>query len=471
MSLLALSGTNSVSGGYEINNSCKFEADNAEKMTHTYDSAPTSQKKGTISMWFKRTEVGSNIGLFQFGDDASGDYLAVRWGRDIYGSGETYRMRIGGSTNITLDGDGAVRDTSAWYHIVIAIDTTQATASNRFRVYRNGAEVSMSTDNRSSLTQNTDMAIGENGKDIMIGEGVYKYNGYIAEVNYVDGQQLTPSDFGKYDSDSGIWIPKKYTGTYGNNGFYLDFSNASNLGEDQSGNNHDFTLSNITSADQATDTPTNNFTTFNTLKRWNQGRISFTEGATVVNTGVGNLWTTVSNNIGVNKGKWYWEGELYAGGGYLMFGQNPVVSTEININADWYLGKNANKSAGAGYYGSGADVYYEGGYVDSSANATGDIISVAMDCDNNKVHFAVNGVYTNSSNPVNNTNGFAMSDEYQYFAMATYIGSYAFKANFGGYTTISISSAASDANGYGTFEYAPPSGYYALCTKNLAEYG
>ena len=94
-----------------------------------------------------------------------------------------------------------------------------------------------------------------------------------------------------------------------------------------------------------------------------------------------------------------------------------------------------------------------------------------MDCDNNKVHFAVNGVYTNSSNPVNNTNGFAMLDDYQYFALATYIGSYALKANFGGYTTISISSAASDENGYGTFEYAPPSGYYALCTKNLEEFG
>ena len=468
--LQRLHNRGSVSTGYDIDNSCKFEADNAEKMTHTYDSAPTSQKKGTLSLWFKRTELESNIGLFQFGDDGSGDYLAVRWGREIYGSNETHRMKIGG-TSITLDIYGAVRDTAAWYHMVVAIDTTQSSATNRYRAYRNGEEVTYSGDNRSSITQNSDMVIGENGKDILIGEGVYKYNGYIAEVHYVDGQQLTPSDFGQYDDDTGIWKPKKYAGTYGNNGFYLDFSNSSNLGEDQSGNNHDFTLSNLSAADQATDTPTNNFTTFNGLKRWNQGRISFTEGATVVNTGSGNAWTTVSNNIGVNKGKWYWEGELYTNEGYQMFGQNPVVTTEININADWYLGQYASKIAGAGYYGSGDDVYYEGGYANSSASTTGDIISVAMDCDNNKVHFAVNGVYTNSSNPVNNTNGFAMNDEYQYFAMSTYIGSYAFKANFGGFTTISISSAESDADGYGTFEYAPPSGYYALCTKNLEEYG
>ena len=458
-------------GSYEIDNSCKFEADNAEKMTHTYDSAPTSQKKGTISLWFKRTEIGSNIGIFQFGDDSSGDYLAVRWGRDIYGSGETYRIRIGGSTNVTLDGDGAIRDTSAWYHMVIAIDTTQSTASNRFRVYRNGEEVSMSTDNRSSLTQNTDMAIGENGKDIMIGEGVYKYNGYIAEVNYVDGQQLTPSDFGEYDDDSGIWIPKEYTGTYGNNGFYLDFSNASNLGEDQSGNNHDFTLSNISSADQATDTPTNNFTTFNTLRRYNQGWVSFKEGATNVITGSGNNWTTIFNTMAVNKGKWYFEGEVYSNEITQMFGQTPQPYTEININTDWYLGQRSDKQNGAAYYCSGDDVYYEGGYANSSASTGGDIISVAMDCDNNKVHFAVNGAYTNSSDPANNTNGFAMLDDYQYFATALFPGSATWKYNFGGYTTISISSAASDANGYGTFEYAPPSGYYALCTKNLAEYG
>ena len=94
-----------------------------------------------------------------------------------------------------------------------------------------------------------------------------------------------------------------------------------------------------------------------------------------------------------------------------------------------------------------------------------------MDCDNNKIHFANNGTYTNSSNPVNNTNGFTMVDDYVYFAHASNAGNKTYKVNLGGYTTDTPSSAASDANGYGTFEYAPPTGYYALCTKNLAEYG
>ena len=303
----------SVSTGlYEIDNSCKFENDNAELMTHTYDSAPTSQKKMTISMWYKRTELGTNIGIIEFGNDASGDYFQIRWGRDVYGSLETYGMRFG-STNFSVGNTyGAVRDTSAWYHIVVAIDTTQGTAANRFKVYRNGAELGWSTDNRATITQNQDLALGENGKRVVIGEGAYRYNGYIAEVNYVDGQQLSSTDFGEYDSDSGIWIPKKYTGTYGNNGFYLDFSNASDLGEDQSGNNHDFSLTNITATNQATDTCTNNFATGNPLGPFRVGAWNFTDGATYAQYAGGNDWGSFTSTIAVGSGKWYVE--IQAGG-------------------------------------------------------------------------------------------------------------------------------------------------------------
>ena len=467
---LGVGGANSATGGYDIENSCKFEADNAEKMTHTYDSAPTSQKKGTMSLWFKRTEIESNIGLFQFGDDASGDYLAVRHARDIYGSGETYRMRIGGSTNVTLDGDGAVRDTSAWYHMIIAIDTTQATASNRFRVYRNGEEVSMSTDNRSSLTQNTNMAIGENGKDIMIGEGVYKYNGYIAEVNYIDGQQLTSSDFGEYDSDSGIWIPKKYTGTYGNNGFYLDFSNASNLGEDKSGNNHDFTLSNITLANQATDTPTNNFCTLSPIFT-NSGSANYqtiNEGATKF-VNAGNAYRLAVANMGVTSGKWYWEVKATSVGATMYMGITypSVWDTDYTLSGTIFLDDNNDPVR---YNASGRSSF-------GSAFGNGDIIAFALDMDASTPTMTV---YKNNSSLGNLMSGLSIGGtgtaylppkEEGYFPKVGGYGAMTFECNFGGYTSGTPSSGASDANGYGTFEYAPPSGYYALCTKNLAEYG
>ena len=458
----------SISTGYDIDNSCKFEADNVEKMTHTYNSAPTSQKKGTISMWFKRTEVGSNIGLFQFGDDASGNYLSLRWGRDIYGSLETYGMRIGGTNFSVGNTYGAVRDTSAFYHVVIAIDTTQATSTNRFKVYRNGVEPGWSTDNTSNITQNADLAIGENGKDIIIGEGVYRYNGYIAEVNYVDGQQLAPTDFGEYDDDSGIWIPKKYTGTYGNNGFYLDFKNASNLGEDKSGNNHDFTLSNISSADQATDTPTNNFATLNPLMA-NAGPANYlpiTEGGTkAVNTAA--AYKIANSTFGVTSGKWYWEVKATDVNGVTAIG----VTMPYYWDTDYTLG-------GCIYYGQTGQRYNATGASAFGATYTdGDIISFALDMDATPPTMEV---YKNNSSQGNLMAGLSIGGtgtaflpvkEDGYFPKIVGYNANTFECNFGGYTSFSISSAASDDNGYGTFEYSPPSGYYALCTKNLAEYG
>ena len=471
--LQRLHNRGSISTGYEIDNSIKLEDDNDEFLTRT-NASGTNRKTWTVSVWFKQTELAS----------MRNSYTEI-WDGGVFGEGtrmgmdntDRFWIDIGGGTgntgtNYRNFSTLKLRDTSAWYHLVVALDTTQSTAANRLKVWLNGTEIT-AWDQQQIPAQNYQCAV-EAG--VTMTWGAYNatyhgFSGYLAECNYVDGVTATQNDFGEYDDDSGIWKPKEYTGSYGTNGCYLDFELSSDLGANAKGNDVNFTLNNITAADQATDTPTNNFTTFNIARRYNQGRISFTEGGTVVNTTSGNAWTTVFNTMAVNKGKWYWEGELYTGGGYQMFGQTPQPWTEININIDWYLGQRSDKQNGAGYYGSGADVYYEGGYVDSAANATGDIISVAMDCDNNKVHFAVNGVYTNSSNPVNNTNGFAMLDDYQYFAMATYIGSYALKANFGGYTTISISSAASDENGYGTFEYAPPSGYYALCTKNLEEFG
>jgi len=463
---LGVGGANSATGGYEIDNSLKFEADNSEYMTYT-PSSTTNNKVWTFSAWIKRTELGVTNHTV-FGHYTDGDnHTIIR-----FDGGDKLDVRNTVSTTAyQLDTDMLFRDTSAWYHIVVAFDTTQATAANRTKVYINGSQVDLSG---TYTGQNVVTYFNTASKGVSIGApfGAAEYNsGYMAEINFVDGSQLDATSFGEYDDDSGIWIPKEYTGSHGTNGFYLDFEDSSSLGADDSGNGNNFTLDNIAAADQATDTPTNNFTIFNCVRRFNSDNLTVTDGGTVLLKNATSTWTTGFNTIAVNKGKWYWEGELYANEGYQMFGQTPQHYTERNVNIDWYLGKNADKSAGAGYYGSGEDVYYEGGYAHSSASTAGDIISVAMDCDNNKVHFAVNGVYTNSSDPANNTNGFAMTDEYQYFAMATFLANTSYRANFGGYTTISISSAASDANGYGTFEYAPPSGYYALCTKNLAEYG
>ena len=235
------------------------------------------------------------------------------------------------------------------------------------------------------------------------------------------------------------------------------------------GNDTSMSGNNISAADQATDTPTNNFATYNALLPYADVR----EGATrFFNHDAGadmNLST-----VAVANGKWYAEFKTpsdISGGN----GQYGVHANEGSITDGRFIGQDA-WSCGP----MGGTNYYRIGNVNSSAYfgstwGQNDIMSVALDMDNKKVYFAKNGTWGNSGNPATGTNGIALPsayEDYEWFIGASLVLNTAtFNANYGGYTTFSISSAASDANGYGTFEYAPPTGYYALCTKNLAEYG
>ena len=383
-------------------------------------------------------------------------------------------MSIGGGSTYWRKTNRVFRDTSAWYHIVIAFDTTQSTANDRIKLYVNGVqETSFSTTNNPS--QNDDLglnfekqAIGYNTVDNNSG-----FNGYMAEVLIQDGTASAPTEFGEFDSVSGVWKPKDLSAiSVGTNGTYLKFENSASMGAATSGNA--FTVQNINQNDQATDTPTNNFCTFNTLQlnTTSGTNPAFTDGATGVKRTTGAGWMIYISTIAVNKGKWYAEFELERTNALQMQGTLPVSYAEENTTTEVYLGSQSDGSAGVGWYGSGSTVYHGGGYSSSTAADGGDIIGVAVDCDNNKVHFRVNATWTNSSNPSSgNSGGFAINDELTYIVLCSQPASRTYKANFGGLTRISISSAATDANGYGTFEHEPPTGYYALCTKNLEEYG
>ena len=298
------------------------------------------------------------------------------------------------------------------------------------------------------------------------------FNGYMAEMHLVDGTALTPTSFGEFDEDSGIWKPKAYAGSHGTNGFYLDFADSANLGNDASGG-LDFTETNITAADQATDTPTNNFCTFNPLINQNNSP-TISDGA-MKSTGGGGTWNQTWGNMGVQNGKWYYEMKCtnvsYSGligastapaeGSYLVSAQfmyNTSVAAGNPARVDyttWINGSQvSNESTGWGSFG------------------VNDIIGVALDLDaaTKTITFYKNGTALSGtlSQPVNLPT--EMQDEFIFPLYVQYENRYD-EVNFGGYTVMSISSAASDGNGWGTFEYAPPSGYYALCTKNLAEYG
>ena len=432
----------SISTGFDIDNSVKLEDGNNEWF---YRASPTAgnRRTFTFSFWIKRTEIGLV--------NASGSSFVLgqgQHGRMFFG-GDYFQFRFDDGHDVR-DITTKHRDPSAWLHVVVAVDTTQVSSSNRVKIYFNGVQTTTIDHDGGSYPDIQDQSSGwfttnyltlgtaPFGGSYNVGDGDYDMSGYLAEFCAVDGQQLAPTDFGEFDSDSGIWKPIDVSGiNFGSEGYYLDFESSGSLGADSSGNGNNFTLNNISSADQATDTPTNNFCTWNVLPLYNGTIFSFPNGATEVTRTSGTGWTTVYNTMGVNKGKWYAEFQILTSGNYLMNGNVPLAKIQSVNATQFYLGSEANAAAGAGYYSSGTTnndyIYHDGGATDSGVTTSaGDIISVAMDCDNNKVHFAVNGTYTNSSNPATNTNGFNMTDDYQFFAHATLTGNQTWKNNMGG---------------------------------------
>jgi len=454
----------SISTGYDIDNSVKLEPDNSEFFQRAATGSSGNLKTWTFSLWLKRTEI-SHACIFY----SQGSYGRVRFETD---DTLTFYFNSGHELSTTRK----FRDTSAWYHIVLAVDTTDGTAANRLKVYVNGVQETMSG------TQPSQNEEGDFGKFASVTaqlgqfvEGSYYFAGYMAEFYWIDGIQQAPTEFGEFDSDSGIWKPKAYTGSFGSEGAYLDFADSGNLGDDESGNGNDYAEQNITAADQATDTPTNNFQIFlsdGTIFNTGQDNMTFSEGGTKWSRGQTG-WTTAYANMAMSKGKWYMEFENYATDGYAMYGVIPVARTTASARQNYYIGSTTDGTV-AYHQGSG-NINQNGGATSAATSVTGDIIGCAVDMDNNKAYWHKNGTYVNSSNPVTGSSGtttaFGLNDEPYFFAVSTYNPGVSGKTNTGGYTAASISSAASDANGYGTFEYAPPTGYYALCTKNLAEYG
>ena len=463
----------SISTGYDIDNSLKIESDNSESLNRTLGTV-TDVDKATFSFWFKRTELGRQW-LFSTRQNTSSPYDTFRI--SMTADDEIQVQNYQTSYNARIVTNRVFRDTNAWYHIVASIDTTQSTAGDRIRLYINGVEeTSFSTEDQPP--QNSDLYL-ESGRILEIGRfipdqglagALYECEGYLAEAHFVDGQQLAPTEFGEFDEDSGIWKPKEYTGTYGNNGHYLKFDSSGSLGADSSGNGNDFTLNNIAAADQATDSPTNNFSTMNPL--WTNSFTTYTEGATNVDT-TGSGWMSMVSTFAVSKGKWYWEFKRDSGNAFVG-----IVDTEEQYiprsTAGYFFGYNDDSSTNSiGLYSANGQVYNSpGGSPDAAGFTTSNIVGVAVDMDNRRLYYSIDGTYAGSMDPAGGSGGVTIpsnwNSEHIYMGFSGFNGSYA--VNFGGYTTISISSAANDGE-YGNFEYAPPSGYYALCSKRLAEYG
>jgi len=482
----------SVSTGFNIGNSLKLESDNSEYLKAEGRPAG-NQQTWTWSCWLKRTEVNNGV-VAQYMFSAGSDGKLGLYFRDDSSStgGDTIFIYVDEGNSLKWIGELRVsfRDTSAWYHIVFAVDSTDGTAADRTKIYVNGVQQTITFND--TLNQNSNTRIGDSGGKLSIGakmDGSYEFNGYMAEVVLVDGSQLTPTSFGEFDDDSGIWKPKDVSSlSLGNAGFYMNFDDSSNLGKVQTGTNQgNFDLNNITSVDQATDTPTNNFCIFAGEQQAVPNGYtapSVKEGGTTMFGGnVSGAYST----MGIRSGKWYFESTLlHSGGvgtenhGFGVIAANRLYDMNIaqeDIGADvggWACAGNANprnNNAGA----SGAN------YLTSPA--INKVLGCAIDMDNGKIWWHNEGTWHSLNNTVGNpatgaspawSNLLTATDDFVLPAGGLYqTGSAIRVMNFGGYALPVFTAVGtySDANGYGSFSYAPPSGYYAICTKNLAEFG
>jgi len=429
-------------GGYNLTRSLRFRSSASAYLNRTL-TTPTDGKRWTWSGWVKRGILTAGTGTAQMLFSAGSALAFFRFSTtDTLLSGWT------GASN--LETTQVFRDPSSWYHIMLVVDTTQATASNRVKYYVNGSQITAfaTTD---YPTQNSTTIINS---AVAHNIGAYTsstqfFDGYLAEVNFIDGQALTPSSFGSF-SIYNQWLPKKYAGTYGTNGFYLPFTNnasAATLGNDFSGNSNTWTTNNISvtagsTYDSMTDVPTltsataANYAVMNPLDL--TGVSSVANGNLQVNIS-GSSSAAIRGSIAVISGKWYWEATAgsFVTANTFMVG---VANSNVAITAASWITANAWS-----YYGSNGEKYNAGTSSAYGATyTTGDVIGIALDMDNGTLTFYKNG--TSQGQAFSGLTGKSLMP-----TMGTGLYALTFNFNFG----------------QRPFTYTPPSGYVALNTFNL----
>jgi hypothetical protein len=444
-------------GGYQIERSLRFNSADSAYLNRTPSGAGTSATIWTFSWWQKGVALTGSTQVV-FGAESGGARDMIRW--DGNGTLEFFK-----ATSAIRVLTPKYRDPSAWYHFVINVSGTTV------GVYVNGVEVTaFATSNNPSGS----WYIGQNnlhriGLDPTGGDAL---NGYLAEVQFIDGQALTPSSFGETDTDTGVWKPKAYSGSYGTNGFYLDFGDNSSttaLGYDAAGSNdwtpNNFSVTAGAGNDSLVDSPTRygtdtgaggevrgNYATLNPLQSagtLSNGNLDWT-GPTGNGTAIGTL--------GVTSGKWYFECNLgsTSNKGVIGLVRDPQ---QADINTDGYSGNISGRGYAIDFETSPPKLKFNGTATNygTQPSATSDILMVALDLTNNSIFFGMNGTWFGSSNPATNT-----SPAYSSITAGTY---FPFVADQWG----SASSSWVVNFGQRPFAYTAPSGFKALCTTNLPE--
>ena len=445
-----LNNSNAISsGGYDINNSLRFRSSNSAYLSRTFSASGTT---ATFSVWVKRS-IGnyqtifgwSNLSNTSFGIDLNLDTLA------FYSYSSAFVLNL-----VTTQ---VLRDPSAWYHIVCVIDTTQATAANRAKIYINGSQVTAlstatypSQNTSLNLATNTSWSIGR------VASATTHYDGYMAEWNFIDGQALTPSSFGETSTTTGSWIPKAYTGTYGTNGFYLKFSDIATtsgsnagLGKDFSGNANYWTTNNIsvtagTTYDAMIDSPTltsatvANYCVMNSASPY--GSSLTLSQANLKITCAGAYWAALPATFGVSSGKWYWEVHITNLANNSMLGITKETDTGATTGQNVYPGISANSY---GYIAGGQKYNNATGTSYGASYTTNDIIGIALNMDAGTLTYYKN----------NTPQGTAFSG-----LSGIYLPSIGVN---------DTNTAVSVNFGQRPFTYTPPTGFVALNTFNLPD--
>jgi len=478
--------------GYFIKNSLRTRSSASAYLNRT-SGTPTSGSIFTHSFWVKRGTLGVNQSLIAGARPTNFDRIYFETGDTLF-----YQWNDGASNLAYVQTTQVFRDPSAWYHIVATTDTTQATASNRVKIYINGVQVTALTET-TYPTQNSTSYFNTNAVTLNIGRSTNAsmyFDGYMGEINFIDGQALTPSSFGKTDAVTGQWIPKKFAGTYGTNGFYLKFADASAataaaIGKDSSPNGNNWTPNNISvtagsTYDAMIDSPSlsgaaSNYCTLNPLAKGAQ----FTVVDGNLSTGtvnVGNYHQSIGSTLGVNSGSWYWEVTIPTGMTTwnsrsigIALGQG--LSSPTTDNAMW---DSPNVSALRDYRAIlfltsttvrpcssiAGSVQSNGTTITLPSTAAADgVFMVALNITAGAIWFGLNGTWLKSattaeivagttSNAVFSNLNSSTTTDYWFAAFYNYLGAssgYGWAPNFG----------------QRPFSYTPPSGYKSLNTFNL----
>ena len=477
-------GANTAAPGDLVQNSLRISpVDDGFLARSTSGVSDSNTRTFTLSMWVKKTV---NVEQHLYGFRVDSDNMSyLRFNSD---NRLRFAAEATGGAVYRVETNAQFRDPSAWYHVVVAVDTTQGTAGNRVKLYVNGTQHT-SLNSTDYPAQNFDVAINQE-EDMIVGAmrnsngtTTGQVDGYISETHFVDGAASAPTVFAETDSN-GFWIPKdcKDDITYGTRGFHLQYkqvgtgtASASTIGADTSGNGNHFTSNNLVAVDITTDNPMNNFSTGNPLILIAGGNItpSFSEGMVKWTAGSnGSYGSSGHGNMAVTNGKWYWEMKIDSGRNngvtcgiapVSVFESNYGTSTSTdytfardNLGSFGYQHTNSGSKKVTGTAAENADDYGSPGW------SVDDIIGVAMDLDNDTLTFYLNGT----------SQGQAFSSLPDVYYTPAWYGysSTVWEFNAGNPYN-ALSSGNKDGNGHGNFEFAVPSGFYSLNTKNLAEFG